>query len=121
MEGWSCAGRDDMEGGGLPPKLDDTVEVVEVEGVCMNVPFWALSSDCCCKALVVVCPNYPHPVHLPLPGQSFVVPLTVIHDDGKQSDRGRMEVELYQDLIDRIGPFAALVYGIEGIARSLHR
>jgi len=54
MEGWSCAGRDDVVGDGFPPKLDNiveavNVEAVEVEGVCMNVPFWALSScmRCC--------------------------------------------------------------------------
>jgi len=41
-------------GDGLPPELDDTVEAVnveavEVEGICMNIHFWALSSRmrCC--------------------------------------------------------------------------
>ena len=32
-----------------------------------------------------------------------------------------MEVELFQDLVGRIGPFAVLVDAIEGVTCSLHR
>jgi len=32
-----------------------------------------------------------------------------------------MKIELVQDIVDKTGPFTALVYSVEGIACSLNR
>ena len=61
------------------------------------------------------------PASLPLFGQSVHVPLVVICDYRKQGDGEWMKVELGQDAVQEIGPFAVPVYLIKGIARGPDR
>ena len=66
-------------------------------------------------------PKYPRPLFFPLYRQSAGVPLVVLRNGREQGDRQRMVVQLFQDVIDLIGPFAVLVYPVECILRSLRR
>ena len=67
------------------------------------------------------CVKHPYSSSLPFPVQSLGVPLAVLSNRSEQGDRERMEVELFQDIVDQIGPFAVLVDPIECVTRSLHR
>jgi len=58
---------------------------------------------------------------LPLLGQSPKAPLVLMCDGSEQGDRQRMELEVFEDVVDRIGPFPVLVDTIERVTRSPHR
>ena len=57
----------------------------------------------------------------PFLSQLICIPLVLMRGRRKQSDRERVEVNLFQDAVDQIGPPAALVYVIEDITCILHR
>ena len=46
--------------------------------------------------------KYSRSVLLPFLGQSGVVPLVLMRDRGKQGDGEWMEIELLQDMVDRV-------------------
>ena len=60
-------------------------------------------------------------LYLPFLSQSVHVPPVVVRNGCEEGDRQRMEVELFQDIVDEVGPFDVLVYTVEGIVRSLCR
>jgi hypothetical protein len=69
----------------------------------------------------MLCLQYACPAPLPLPGQAVRAPFVVMRDSSEQGDRQRVEVELFEDVVDQIRPVAALVDPVECVACSLHR
>jgi len=73
------------------------------------------------KAPGVLCVKSSRLLFLPFLGQSIDVPFVVPNNSCKQDDGERMEVQLSQNLVDRVRPFAPLVDPVERLACRLHR
>ena len=73
--------------------------------------------DRCREAPGVCCPVLSYPFC----DQSVGVPLVLLRGSGEQGDGERMEVELLQDAVDRVGPPTVLVDTIERVTGGLHR
>jgi hypothetical protein len=74
-----------------------------------------------CQAPGVLCVKHSCSLVLPFPGQSIPVPLVVLGNSGEQRDGERVEVKLFQDVVDSDRMFAVLVDAIERVACGLHR
>ena len=68
----------------------------------------------------VLCVKHYRSLLFPFPGQSVGIPLVILGNSSEQGDREGVEVELFQDVIDRSRPFAMLVDAIGRVACGLH-
>ena len=57
---------------------------------------------------------------LPFSGQPARVPLVLMRGCGEQGDRKWVEVESFEDTVDRTGPITAVVDPVESILPSVH-
>jgi len=69
----------------------------------------------------VLCLQYTRSLPPPFSGQSVRAPLVLVRNSCEQRDRKRMEVKLFQNVVDRVWPFAAVVGLIEGATGGIHR
>ena len=68
----------------------------------------------------MLCLKDPRSSSLPFCRQSLGVPLVLLGSSSKEGDGEGVEVEFFQDVLDRIGPFAALVDAMKRLGCGLH-